>query len=425
MLPTLKGKVGPHTQGISYTRDNILPPMKQMGGRYAVIVNDWELAGMWLQSGGTPILRVKTPQYWDDDADKNIPDPEAYADHVCNLLDAAELYAPLELKGKGVGHLGNELFTELPERTDPWLAKGIRRYAARKRLCVVGNWAFLNRPRLNKMPLTVRALRETGSWMGYHEGLYGDVWRAEDAIANGAIGGFREEQAQYGFRVLITEFAGSATPHDGWQIMFANRGGYKVWAQQIEKSLQLALETATAVCLYSMPPWNEGRGFDYDNPDPESDEYKLRDELAKTNARYPVKELPMPDYNSHNWGRRIDGAFVEAEDSINVREQPYEKSDRKGTIGQGNIVDFWDTPYQSEQGGKYRWYKILYDGVERYVAEVAGLKFVAPPPTGTVTIPEAKFEALSDYITRAEADLTAARKILEEVVPPLLPPDSF
>lgn len=332
------GKVCPHIQGISYTRDNILPPMKQMQGMYAVIVNDWELAGMWLQSGSIPVLRIKTPQYWDDDGDKNIPNVEAYADHVCNLLDAAELYAPPELKGKGVGHLGNELFTELPTRTDTWLARGIRRFAARGRKCVVGNWAYLNRPKLDKMPLTIQALRDTGSWMGYHEGLYGDVWRAEDAIASGAIGGFRAEQARYGFRVLITEFAASVTPHEGWQAMFVNRGGYKAWAAQIRKSLELALEGADALCLYSMPPWNEGRGFDYDNPDPQSDEYKLRDELALINRDFPVKEQPVTQpIPAPTEGGVLSTLTTIPGVYINVRPQPNSATD-SGDLLKGDVV---------------------------------------------------------------------------------------
>lgn len=406
---TFSGKVCSHIQGISYTRDNILPPMKQMTGMYAVIVNDWELAAMWLQSGGIPILRIKTPQYWDDDGDKNIPNVEAYADHVCNLLDDAELYVPAELKGKGVGHLGNELFTELPERTDVWLARGIRRFAARGRKCVVGNWAYLNRPKLDKMPLTIQALRDTGSWMGYHEGLYGDVWRAEDAIANGAIGGFRAEQARYGFRVLITEFAASVTPHDGWQVMFANRGGYKEWARQIRKSLELALGTADALCLYSMPPWNEGRGFDYDNPDPQSDEYKLRDELALINRDFPVKEggtVTQPSWQTHDWGKRIDGATVRNTANVNIRPEPNENSKPAlGVLKNGETVTFWDRPYS---GGAYLWFKVLYMGLERYVAQVAGLRFEVPvvvPPVQYLTYKATNIEALKKLFTDALAIL--------------------
>ena len=123
------------------------------------------------------------------------------------------------------------------------------------------------------------------------------------------------------------------------------------------------------------------------------------------------QNMTQPGWTNFNWGNRVDGAQVSATTAINVRVQPDETSQKVGTIGSGDKVTHWTNAYQSTTGQKYRWHKILFDGVERYVAEVSNLAFIPPAPTPSGYVySEADVKAMYDH-------LFAIRDLLDKGVP--------
>lgn len=387
------GKVGSHIPGY-VNRGQYLPLMQQMGGRYAMIVNDWEMARDWLVAGGIPILRLKTPAYNDDDGDAHY-DAAEYVHHANHLLTEAERDLPPEYQKVGIVHLGNELGHTEPARQDAWGQSGVTTSTSVQRACIFGNYPFqfaVAHPAFfSKIPKTLAALRvNQGRWgekgkLGFHCGTYGAVWKAEDAITDGAIGGFRAAQKLYGFRVGITEFAGSLTPHDGWEVMYEDKGGWVTWALQIEKSLGIALTLADFVCLYCLPQWNVGRGFGYDDPKPESAHYKLRAAIRQINGVYRVPPqtaaiTPCPD--PATLGEPELQLVLDTVDlTANVREQCNTSSRILGSIKEGDIVTARPTPTEKING--YIWRALTKPWVG-WVADVATLVDIPAPPSPAI-----------------------------------------
>lgn len=131
-----------------------------------------------------------------------------------------------------------------------------------------------------------------------------------------------------------------------------------------------------------------------------------------------------PAWQNHQWGERIDNAVVLAGANINVRNAPSELGTTVvGTLRNDDVVTYWTIPYQSRTGLEYKWFKILHEGQERYVAEVAGLQFVPPllppipVPTGRLLTPEAEgrlrahLQAISDATAAIVAELDSAPEI--------------
>ena len=418
--------INPHfiaSQG-GYSRDRAITVYDRMKATAAVCVNDHEMCRYILTRGGTPILRIRAPD--DDDADAKW-DAHEYVDTVHTQLSVAEDGIPgAALRGRV--HIGNELGSADPPRTARWLEKAIRRATFHKRKAVAANWSVKNpeafmHPELAKQGVYA-AIIENGGEMGYHDGAYidpktGDVYRSfEDCVQSGAIGGFLPAMRQYGFRVRVTEFAASKTPNDGWATWI----GEDEFAALCRKAAQFYAALSVQVHVYSAFKWDRGTGFEY------VDAPSLQASWAETNRIYPVKEPPVtqPDPSKHNWGNRIDGATLRATTGIKVREMPFEKSAEKGLLKDGAVVTYWDNPFQ---GSSYRWYKVLFEGVERYIAEVSLLHFepaVPPAPQGRLLTPEAqaRIRAHSKAIDDANAAIMAEIDSAPEVAAPN-PADTF
>lgn len=402
--------INPHfiaSQG-GYSRDRAITVYDRMKATSAVCVNDWEMARYILARGGTPILRIRCPD--DDDADSRF-DPVEYIDTCHTELSAAEAGIP-GAAGKGRVHIGNELGSATKERTAAWLAKAIRRATFHKRKAVAANWSVKN-PHESVHPVLAEygvydAINENGGEMGYHEGAYidpktGEVFRTfAECLAGGCIGGFREAQQQYGFRVCITEFASSKTPVDGWSTWMSENE----FAALCDKAGQFYASLGVAAHVYSAFDWDRGTGFEYvDTP-------TLQDKFAQTNGRYPVTQPTVPTWQNHNWGTRITNATVKLSRTINVRAEPYEGSADEGDLANNATITYWTTPYKSTQGDKYNWYKVLFGGQERYVAEVAGLRFESLP-----TPVEKRISFTEAEVNAMRAQLAALQDLLNKGVP--------
>lgn len=417
--------LNPHfvaSQG-GYSRDRAIGVYARMGSNFAMCTNDWEMARYILARGGTPILRIRCPD--DDDADARF-DPLEYVDTCHTQLSAAEAGIP-GAAGKGRVHIGNELGSATPERTAAWLAKAIRRATFHKRRAVAANWSVKNPAAFMHAALAsagvYAAINENGGEMGYHEGAYidphtGATFRTFEAcLASGCIGGFRAAQQQYGFRVCITEFAASKTPVDGWSTWMSETE----FATLCDKAAKFYAAQGVMAHIYTAFQWDRGTGFEY------VEAPTLQAEFAKINERYPVMTQPtVPDYSGHNWGERIENAVVLANANINVRLVPHELGTGiVGSLKNNDTVTYWKTPFQ---GTNYKWYKILFGGQERYVAEVAGLQFVPPllppipTPSGRLLTPEAEgrlrihLKAIDDATAAIMAELDSAP---EGVKPPV------
>lgn len=406
----------------SYSRDRAGAIFARMKARSAMCVNDWELLRTILQRGGTPVHRHRAPQ--DDDADSHI-DPIEYV----NTAHTQALAAEAGGARKTIIHLGNELGSTQPKRTAEWLEAGIRRCTELGRICYAANWSVKNPEPHMHIELAKKvypAIIANGGKMCCHEGAYidpetGRIYRTlQECIEGGTIGGYRESRHKYGFCVAVTEFAASKTPHDGYGEWI----GDAEFAALVNDSARLVYAPdGVDRYIYTAEKWDLGRGFEY------ADKPALQDKFAATNVAYPVKECKnvtqIPDYSKHDWGQRINGAQVRTNGSnINVRPVPSEVGTSVvGTIGDGNNITYWNKPYPSEVGGKYRWYKILYNGVERFVAETAGLRFENPtlpapelPPGAVILAPE-QYQRWQSLANQMQA-------LIEEVAP-ALPPGGF
>lgn len=403
--------INPHitaNQG-GYSRDRSITAYQRMQSHSAMCVDDYLLARDVLARNGVPILRTNAAN--DDDIDAKL-DPIEYVDNAhMQATEAERGIAGAALKTRL--HIGNELGSTNPARLDTWMQKAIDRATFHKRKVVACNWSVFNPDAgiIDALPKTRAALLNNGGEMGFHEGTLitpkGVVIRTlQDALKHGAIGGYRQYMQKYGLRVRITEFAASFSPHDGWST-WMSEGEF---AQLCDDAARLVYAPdGVEVHVFTLFRWDKGRGFEY------IDAPTLQDKFARTNAAYEVKEpqVTQPDWQNFDWGKRIDGAFAKATDLINLRGTPFEGSAKHGQIGEGSIVTYWTNLYQSTEGKKYQWYKVLdKDGVERYAAKVADLSFINPPVSADVTYTKAEHDKLIAGLDAAELE---AKAVLTEL----------
>lgn len=289
-MPTV---INPHfvaSQG-GYSRDRAAQVFQRMKSGSAMCVNDWEMARYILALSGTPILRIRCPD--DDDADAKW-DPIEYVDTAHTELSAAEDGIPgAALKGRI--HIGNELGSASPERTAKWLAIAIRRATFHKRKAVAANWSVKN-PESFMHPVLAqfgvyRAINENEGEMGYHEGAYIDpktkqIYRTfADCVAGGCIGGYREAQRQYGFRVRITELTASKTPLDGPSTWMSDA---ELSALYEDGARHIWVPDGVETHGYTAFKWDRGTGFEY------ADNLPLQDAFARINVAYPIVDRKTP-----------------------------------------------------------------------------------------------------------------------------------
>lgn len=405
-----------------YSRDRAVTVLRMMGAQSAVCVNDWELARAILQAGGTPILRSRAP--FDDDADSHI-DPVEYVDTINTELHTAEAGIPGAAL-RGIVHIGNELGSTQPRRTDDWLTAAIRRATQHKRKAVAANWSVFNpAPHMHAALLgTYAAIRANGGWMGYHEGTLvvpetGEVIKSiTTAIQRGAIGGYRAAADRYGFKVMVTEFAASLTPNDGWSTWMDARE----FADLCDAAARLVYAPdGVQVHVFTAFKWDRGRGFEY------ADNASLQLDFRETNRRYPVNEQAavIIDPPTEGAQRVRVNALPAGLQWRNIRSQPNGAAQDLGDLKVGDEIDLY---LQRSDGWAYLSRPL--DGVKGW-ALMTGVEAGAvtiPPPTGTVTLTPEQYGRLQGILSEqleAEKAVAAAnaklRAWIEEVAPPVLP----
>lgn len=398
------GAIGAHIIASSpgYSRDAALVSAREIQGKFCTVVNDPLLCLMLLDVGVIPIHRINRNGLLDDNAHQKGYSAREY-------VRTAHAEVPDK---RALISLNNEPGQQDLERLRDFMLEGIDEANKLGRTLACMNWSYGNpEPSAETVLAPVyRAIAAGGHFYCAHEGTDAQHPTLKDCYP-ALIGRFLDVQKRYGFKVLVTEFAASLDAHHGWQTWQA--------AQQYATTCEDTVREVYAPNGVYMTPftlfvWKIG--FDYVGSD------ELKNAWAGINARYPVKEQPVtqPGWTNHVWGRRVDNATVSLNASINVRELPTETSPIKGSLSGGAVVSYWDTPYQSTTGGKYRWYKILHEGTERYIADIQGLRFEVPvvvPPT-TIPITQAQYQALQGIHA-------ALGKWIEEVAPAMLPGGGF
>ena len=158
--------------------------------------------------------------------------------------------------------------------------------------------------------------------------------------------------------------------------------------------------------------------------------------IARPQVAAPPKEYPVTqDWTSHDWGKRIDGAEVETNGAnVNARPTPHETSTPVlGTLKPGSRTTYWNNPYPSPVGSKYKWFKVIVDGREGYAAQVAGLRFIdppapepePPPPDDTIKLTPEQYVRWQEAQAKIDEGSAEQRALIEEVAPPLLPGGGF
>lgn len=294
----LTGRINAHVNGFypNYNRANIIAAAFKMGGRYLMVVNDWELCRDWMALGGIALLRLKG-QFNDDDGDAHY-DNAAYVNEADRLLNMAEAALPPAWRKRGMIHILNEGGSTEPARQDAWGEAGIKLATRLQRGVVFGNWSIRNPyddpstpewDHFARLPRTIAALQENarlyGGRMGFHEGTDAEAPSASDAITLGKIGAFRKFQNRYGVKVWITEFAGSATARKGWRTLY--EGNWARFMQELAYADELVYAWYdTIVSIFTIGVWSEGEDFDYEHEDLEL--------IARINREtYPIKESPV------------------------------------------------------------------------------------------------------------------------------------
>ena len=357
----MNGAIGVHIEANSagYSRDIAIANTRQIGGRFATIVNDPLLCLMMLDIGVTPIHRINRGGLLDDNqqqygttreyirtAHTEVPDKRALLN-----WNNEPAHDPIRLLREGMVAI------------DEAVKLG--------RTLVMLGYSYGNpEPEVHDIldPL-YRRMAETGMIYACHEGT--DIQHPSLASCYPSlIGRFLPIQRKYGLQVIVTEFAASKDAWNGWQTWNSN------YAKVCEDTVrEVYAPHGVYMTPFTLFQWKTG--FDYVNS-PE-----LKAAWAATNIRYPVKEQPpvtQPGWESHNWGTRIDGKAARMNTNINVRNIPSEiGSTIVGTLSDNTVILYWSAPYKSDTGGKYNWYKVLFNGQERYIAEVSGLRFETPP----------------------------------------------
>lgn len=359
---------------------------------------------MLLDIGVTPIYRINRQGYLDDDGHRKGYSARDYVRQAAiDTPDRRVLISLVNEPGQ------NDL-----DVLNAFILEGVNEANALGRKLVAINWSYGNPESAawDRLAPCAKALAAGGHYVGFHEG----VDAAHPTLASCypyLIGRFIEAQKRFGFKVLITEWAASKDAHNGWQT-WMSADQYASVTEDAVKQVYIP-NGVNGVCPFSLFVWNHG--FDYYQSD------DLKNAFKGINVRNPVKEgqVTQPGWATHDWGKRVDNATARATANVNIRPEPNENSKPVlGVLKDGDAVTYWDRPYS---GGAYLWFKVLYMGIERYVAQVAGLHFetpaVTPPAEKRYSFTEAQLTELRALTARMNAILDSAEAVA--VAPPTFP----
>lgn len=374
---TQTGAIGIHIEANSagYSRDIAVANARQIGGKYATIVNDPLLCLMMLDIGVTPIHRINRGGLLDDNqqqygttreyirtAHTEVPDKRCYINW-----------------NNEPAHDTQRLLREGLIAIDEAVKLG--------RTLVMLGWSYGNPEPADHAVLDplYRRMAETGMIYACHEGT-DEQHPTLASCYPSLIGRFLPIQRKYGLKVLVTEFAASKDAWNGWQTWNSN------YAQVCEDTVR---EVYAPNSVYMTPftafPWKTG--FDYVNS-PE-----LKAAWAQTNVRYPVKEQPpvtQPTYPPPTEGGK-EAALAKVPNSqyVFIRQQPNPASSGSNPSA---IVG-----------------ELLIGDVVQYYPDAPVGAWVYVDPQQQVTRPPDRKSAAKGWVSLQNGAV--------EFVPPLLPPE--
>jgi hypothetical protein len=275
--------------------DNALAALAVMGGKYHVVINDdvdkqptperptdQPLCRLILSMGGIVAARftLSTPgeNAKDDDADAKFLGDELariQIDKMNRIGKHPNLF----------GYGGNELGDNNHARQEEFLVTYLDTLGHAGYRAVVGNYSYKN-PTHDLFALMPRAVAAIDHWkamVGFHEGTVRDAKTFDQAVAYGAIGRARMWRERYGFKLWLTEFAGSYDAHNGYRVLYAD--DMPVWYDVLRKTAE---QLRIPFSIYCMFEWQNGFHIYNDLP--------LLEEVGTINRLFPVlapEEPPM------------------------------------------------------------------------------------------------------------------------------------
>lgn len=406
---------GINTRTILVNRDNELAAMLQIGGRYALVMNDPELAAMAAGQGVQVIYRES------GDAPEDEPlrqDPAAFVQKRAEHAQAAAYI-----------HLLNEIDPSADEQR--WSREAFKYAKSIKRRLLVGNYAT---HRSREQWEFARPLLAEAAGAGYGIGIHHYV------PPGGAAGGLEWITTRTGVGGLwfVTEFAygrytpdGQIDPHRGWRGITNERERRAF----IEKWSAYYSAKNIALLWYCYDFWDKpnleiakAEGFGY------NDLSDVLNSFRDFNKVYTVKDVtPMPDIPAPTTGGVKAKLTTIPGDYINVRAQPNPDSATSnasadvGDLLVGDVVTYYPDAKQGE------WvYQTPLTPVQRptgrqnaaagWASEQGGKvtfeKVVDPPPVEPEPEPEPQTITLTiDQYNVLVASLSIAQRVLADIAP--------
>lgn len=363
----MNGCLGVHTipEG-GYSRDAAIRSILDIRGKYVTCVNDPALCQMVLDVGGVPLYRVHTQDWNDDDADA----------HFDARVFVRKLHA--ESPAGSILYIANEVGTNNPVRLNTWTLNAVDEANKLGRKVIAYNWSYLNPPDSiwDILEPSAKALAAGGHFFGWHEG-YDTTYDTLAKAFPHAIGRFLYCQKRFGGNHLITEFAASKTPHDGWKTWLT----WQQWAALLEDAVRAVYAPNGAfVTPYTLFVWR--RGFEY------YDAPELKLAMNRINQEYPVSNPTIPAPTTDGTLVRITG-LPAGVPFRNIRTQPTASATDVGDLKVGDVV----TAYLNAQTLDSWCYVRYAGGVEGWTL-FAGVVYEALPITTDVTYTAAEHAAL-------------------------------
>lgn len=252
---------------------------------------------------------------------------------------------------------------------------------------------------------------------------YGLTTTASDPYRVGRVAAVLKRAAAIGApinprRVAMTEYGRDVGGHadsDGWAVYFnGDQTAYFHWMLPGIELYRAAGYLGVCIFVYGRT-W---RSFDIQRAE------TLWQLMEAWNAANPRKEYPVtqPTIPAPTTGG-IKGVIASLPQGVawrNIRTQPYASAADIGDLKANEDIIAY---VNARTNDDWCYFERLSDGVKGWTLW-AGVVFAPellppdpqPEPT-TYPLTEAQYEALSDYVTRAEADMKAARALLEGVKP--------
>lgn len=274
------GLINPHFEAFKpdYNEDQVVEIALRMRASFAVIMNDAKAAKKLQDAGIIPIFRVLNA-WFNDDSGHDHFDAKVYLEFMVAAARAA---------GCDVTRMIFYYINEAGNASMPKLKEQLRLAieAAKQlgiKLCVLNiaiwNWT------LEDWEYIEDELDEV-AYVGFHEGYYNGQETLDLAEAAGSIGRFEYVLKRFHLqgRVIITEFAGSLTAHDGWRALY--KGNWQLWAQRIrEAMIAFYARYNIPICLFTAYSWR--RDFDYYR------EIEFQQKIAELNLQFIYLEEPL------------------------------------------------------------------------------------------------------------------------------------